>query len=239
MSVTHDQAEALAIGSRVAVMDAGRLMQVGTPHELYERPADVFVAGFVGSPAMNLLEMRLAREDGRATLRRGPLTFTPPAEVGLANRSAITLGFRPQDVRLAPAASAAEVGLRGRCELVEYLGSAAARPCRLGGDEILVMGDPSAGIRPGDVVDCSLPYDRLHLFDTETGLALRPLRGRPVEHGGDGRRSLEADLDRSGGVALDAGDTRGGRHDGRVPPLKPEVAKNDGATHDAQDGGPG
>jgi len=173
VSVTHDQAEALAIGSRVAVMDAGRLMQVGTPHELYERPADVFVAGFVGSPPMNLIEMRLAQEDGRATLRRGPLAIAHPEDARPASGSAITLGFRPQDVRLAPASSAAELGLRGRCELVEYLGPRLLVHVRLDGDEILVMGDPSAGIRPGDLVDCSLPHDRLHLFDTETGLALR------------------------------------------------------------------
>ncbi len=174
VSVTHDQAEALAVGSRVAVMDAGRLVQVGTPHELYEQPADVFVAGFVGSPAMNLLEMRLAREDGRATLRRGPFSITLAEAVRLPSGPAITLGFRPQDVRLAAAASAAEVGLRGRCELVEYLGPRLLVHVRLGEDEILVMGDPSAGTRPGDLVDCSLPYDRLHLFDTETGLTLRP-----------------------------------------------------------------
>ncbi len=174
VSVTHDQTEALAIGSRVAVMDAGRLMQVGTPHELYEHPAHLFVAGFVGSPAINLLEMHLVQVDGQATLRWGPFAITPPEEVRQAGGSAITVGIRPHDIRLAASSSADEIGLRGRCELVEFLGPRLLVHVRLGDDEILAVGDPSAGIRPGDHVDCSLPYHRLHLFDTATGLALRP-----------------------------------------------------------------
>ncbi len=173
VSVTHDQAEALAIGSRVAVMDGGVLMQVGTPHELYEHPTNVFVAGFIGSPAMNLLEMRPEHAEGRAMLRRGGLAIAFPEEARRGSGSAIVLGIRPQDIRLAPSSSADEIGFRGRCDLVEYLGSRLLVHVRIGDDEIVALGDPATGIGPGDLVHFSLPSHRLHLFDSETGLSLR------------------------------------------------------------------
>jgi ABC-type sugar transport system ATPase subunit len=100
--VTHDQVEALTLGARVAVLDRGRLQQVATPQELYARPANVFVAGFIGSPPMNLLP----------AARAGALGLPPPPP------GAATLGMRPEALRLA----AGEGGARARVEHVEYLG---------------------------------------------------------------------------------------------------------------------
>ncbi len=172
VSVTHDQAEALAIGTRVAVMDDGTLMQVGTPQELYQRPANVFVAGFIGSPAMNLMETILTRHDGRAELRRGPIVLRVPADVRRAGGPTVTVGVRPEDVVLAPPASDDELGLRGRCEVVEFLGPRLLVHLRVGDEELVVFDVADDDIRPGDIVDCSLPLSQLHYFDTASGRRL-------------------------------------------------------------------
>jgi multiple sugar transport system ATP-binding protein len=172
VAVTHDQAEALAVGTRVAVMDDGVLMQAATPQQLYERPANVFVAGFIGSPPMNLIQMELEHRDGRDTLRRGPLELPAPPHAGDAGGSSVTVGIRPEDIRLVPAVAAGEIGFRGHCDLVEYLGSRLLVHLRVGDDEMVALDDPADDIHAGDDVDCSTPSERLRLFDTATGRTL-------------------------------------------------------------------
>ena len=171
VSVTHDQAEALAVGTRVAVMDQGRLRQVGTPHEVYERPADTFVADFIGNPPMNLIEMEVRREDGRTVLRRGAWEVALPS-LPAGVRAAVTVGFRPEHIHLGAPASATELGFRGRCELVEYLGPQQLVHMRVGEDELVLLDDPADDVDVGDLIDCRVPMDRLHLFDTASGRTL-------------------------------------------------------------------
>jgi ABC-type sugar transport system ATPase subunit len=145
ISVTHDQEEALATGMRVAVMDAGRLMQVDRPEVLYERPANIFVAGFIGSPPMNLLEMDRERVDGRLVLRRGRLEIEAPDRWAAGEVREVTAGIRPEAIRLGAARSAGEVELTARCELVEYLGSKLLLHLRVGDTrtgEVLVHAMP-------------------------------------------------------------------------------------------------
>ena len=172
VSVTHDQAEALAVGTRLAVMDEGVLMQVGAPQELYEHPANVFVADFIGSPPMNLLEMEVERGDGRAALHWGSLELAAPPRLEATGGPSVTVGVRPEDIRLAVPSSTDEVGFRGRCELVDYLGSQLLVHLRVADDEVVVVDDPAHAIRVGDIVECSTPLERMHLFDTGTGRAL-------------------------------------------------------------------
>jgi multiple sugar transport system ATP-binding protein len=172
ISVTHDQEEALATGMRVAVMDAGRLMQVDRPEVLYERPANIFVAGFIGSPPMNLLEMDRERVDGRLVLRRGRLEIEAPDRWAAGEVREVTAGIRPEAIRLGAARSAGEVELTARCELVEYLGSKLLLHLRVGDDGLIATTDPAAGVRVGDLVETSLALDRVHLFDTRTGEVL-------------------------------------------------------------------
>jgi multiple sugar transport system ATP-binding protein len=176
ISVTHDQAEALAVGTRVAVMDAGVLQQVGPPRALYEHPTNVFVAGFIGSPPMNLVAMTLEGESDRPVLRAGPLALPAPERIARPADGSIaqhvTVGIRPEHIRVAGPPGEGDGWFRGRCELVEFLGHQVLVHVRVGDQEIRAFDDPARHVRAGDIVDCSVPRDRLHLFDSRTGRAL-------------------------------------------------------------------
>ena len=174
VSVTHDQAEALAVGSRVAVMAHGQLRQTATPHWLYERPADTFVAGFIGSPPMNLLDMTVEAADDGHQLRHGPLELRTASTVLEAGYSGdvVTVGFRPEHLRIDAAPGPGDIGFPATCDLVEFLGH--RRLAHLhAGETLLVASSESVGsLAAGDSVSCAVSVDRLHFFDAETGLAL-------------------------------------------------------------------
>jgi multiple sugar transport system ATP-binding protein len=172
VSVTHDQAEALAVGDRVAVLDGGVLQQVGTPRELYEQPANLFVAGFIGEPAMNLVHVWRERDDGRDVLRADGVELPLPATAETLGVE-LVVGFRAEDVRLAGEPAPEEGRIVGRCELVEYLGSEQLVHVRVGPDEIVLRDDADDDIAAGDTVACAVPADRLRAFDPRTGKALR------------------------------------------------------------------
>ncbi len=182
LHVTHDQAEALSLGDRVAVLCAGALQQVAPPRELYERPANVFVAGFIGSPPMNLIPGTLTSRDGHwqftaAEGRPGrPWTLPGALAARWADRGgrSITLGLRPEHIVLGGAdAESAGDTLGALVELVEPLGADGAclhldvEGCRLVAQV--------AGVtvpRPGERITATLRLDRAHAFDGATGQAL-------------------------------------------------------------------
>jgi len=176
VSVTHDQAEALAVGTRVAVMNAGVLQQAGPPRTLYGHPANAFVAGFIGSPPMNLVEMTLEGDGDRPVLRSGLLTLPAPERIaGPAAGSIaphVTVGIRPEHIRVAAPPGDGDAGFRGQCDLVEFLGHQVLVHVRVGDLELRAFDDPARRVRAGDIVDCSISLDRLHLFDNRTGRAL-------------------------------------------------------------------
>jgi ABC-type sugar transport system ATPase subunit len=153
--VTHDQEEALTLGSRVAVMSEGRVEQVGPPLEVYRRPATIFVATFVGSPAMNLLPAELV-----------PAAPVPRA----AQASATTLGVRPHDLAVASPGSGDVDAL---VDVVEPRGSELLLYLRLGasgdGPELRVITPPDLQVAPDQVVGLRFDRARLHFFDRETG----------------------------------------------------------------------
>ncbi|WP_141575129.1 ABC transporter ATP-binding protein [Actinomadura sp. WMMA1423] len=129
--VTHDQTEAMTLGDRVAVMKKGRLQQVAAPQELYDRPANLFVAGFIGSPAMNLIQGTLSGDAANPRLEIGGQTLTLPAEV-LTERPAlasylgrdVVVGIRPEDMEDSELVEAPEgSGLASTADLVEAMGS--------------------------------------------------------------------------------------------------------------------
>ena len=147
--VTHDQEEALTLGTRVAVMNEGRVEQVGPPLEVYRRPETLFVATFVGSPAMNLL----------------PADLLPSLSRGDG-----TLGIRPHDIAVvAPGAGDSDALV----DVVEPRGSELLLYLRLGvggeGPEIRVVTPPDLDVAPDRVVGLRFDRARLHLFDRETG----------------------------------------------------------------------
>ncbi|ASU77255.1 ABC transporter ATP-binding protein [Actinopolyspora erythraea] len=172
--VTHDQVEAMTMGHRVAVLAQGRLQQVDTPRELYERPANSFVAGFIGSPAMNLRTARLT--DGGAILdgHTVPLpreTLSAASEHGLEE---VTVGMRPESLRLT---SPGEDGAELTVELVEELGADAlvhTRPTAAdSGSRLVVRTDGREPPKLGDRVSVvARDPEELHLFDPRTGSRL-------------------------------------------------------------------
>jgi multiple sugar transport system ATP-binding protein len=157
--VTHDQSEAMTLGHRVAVMDEGRLQQLGPPRELYDRPANTFVAGFIGSPSMNLC--RLPVENGSVSLGGTRV------QVGANGRGELVLGFRPESLELA------SEGLPAEVEVVEEIGADAYVFCVAqlpGGETKLVArtntrGAPERGAR----VVLRPKADEAHIFDPVTG----------------------------------------------------------------------
>jgi len=165
--VTHDQVEAMTLGERIAVFDAGRLAQAGAPMDLYDRPANVFVAGFLGSPRMNLVPVTVsARDDAtlRVRSRAGGAEFVLAADADVAAGAVLpavgdtaTLGFRADQVALAEASGG--TGLAGRVDLVERLGDAtlvhvrcedAGAPIvvRLPGDALPLAAGSAVALRP-------------------------------------------------------------------------------------------
>src|SRR3954451_18469918 len=176
--VTHDQTEAMTLGDRVAVMRSGVLQQVATPGELYERPANVFVAGFIGSPSMNLLDGRLADGHVHTALGELPLpdALRHAAETHGPADGAVTIGLRPEafeDPETAPPAEGrVEVGVD--VDLVESVGSDLYMYAKAGGDELVVRLPPSSRPEAGRPARLRVPLGALHLFDRATGIAIRP-----------------------------------------------------------------
>ncbi|MCW2632576.1 MAG: transporter ATP-binding protein [Pseudonocardia sp.] len=174
--VTHDQVEAMTMGDRVAVLKDGLLQQVDTPRNLYDRPANVFVAGFIGSPAMNLLEVTLAG-DG-AEVGGHPINLSQKAKNALAQEGAktATLGFRPESVEMT------DKGLPLDVVVVEELGSDAYAYGTLQGrsataaDEPLIIARVDARKPPlkGDVIHLKLREEEEHVFSPTTGLRIGP-----------------------------------------------------------------
>ena len=171
--VTHDQVEAMTMGDRVAVMKDGELQQVDTPLALYDRPANLFVAGFIGSPAMNLLEATTAG-DGTASVDSFSLTIDPSAAA--ASTGKITLGVRPEAWRIA---TNGEPGYPVKVAVVEELGADSylygtpqdAAPDLEGGviRQIIARVPGRGGLQRGQVVTLTASPEDVHVFDTVTG----------------------------------------------------------------------
>jgi multiple sugar transport system ATP-binding protein len=165
--VTHDQVEAMTMGQRIAVMRDGRLQQVGTPLEVYRRPANLFVAGFVGSPPMNLLPVRVG---GGGTLLTGagfelPVPRAARQALGGQDGRELVAGIRPEG--LAEAASGTSGGSRLRVEvaLAEPLGSEVVVHARHGEQTVIAKLGPESVPALGSSIELALDPEALHLFD--------------------------------------------------------------------------
>ena len=169
--VTHDQVEAMTMGQRIAVMSMGLLQQVGTPQELYDKPKNKFVAGFIGSPSMNFVTMPVGAS---SSMTAGGFTF--PISENYKNTIAsagaqVTAGFRPEHLEMGDVAGLTGE-LSGKADVVEYLGNEELLHVSVGDHDIVALVDSSYRIRPGDHVTLRLPVEKLHLFNIETGAAL-------------------------------------------------------------------
>lgn len=169
--VTHDQVEAMTLADKIVVLNGGHIEQVGSPRELYERPASRFVAGFLGSPKMNFLPARL-HAPGETSLVDTPvlgMTALPFDSSNLAADASLSLGVRPEHLSLKAAPGTAGVVVTG----VEYLGSETYVHLDTGQDEPLICRcEVNAGWQAGDRVELQLDIDKIHLFDSD-GTALK------------------------------------------------------------------
>lgn len=184
--VTHDQTEAMTLGDRVAVLNGGVVQQIGTPQELYRRPANLFVAGFIGSPGMNFVPGRI--EDGQLLLPFGEVEL--PGRDRLQN-SYVIAGFRPEAISLVSGQDhhersitfaadidvvewlGAELFVYSDIDITEMAGAAAEQLFALGRVTLVSRLDPATTAKQGESLPLRLTFDNIHLFDAETGNNLK------------------------------------------------------------------
>ena len=204
--VTHDQTEAMTLGDRVAVMRAGVLQQVGSPAELYADPANLFVAGFIGSPAMNFMAATV--QDGRVTLPFGEIPLPDDLRAASSRSGQVVAGIRPEsfeDASLVGDAKDRGTTFRARIDLVESMGSEQYAYFKLQGervesDELRELAEdagaaevPSSGegtvvarldaasqVKRGEEAELWVDATRLHLFDPESGSSLKRAESAPA-----------------------------------------------------------
>jgi multiple sugar transport system ATP-binding protein len=169
--VTHDQAEAMTLAHRVAVMRGGRLQQFDTPMNIYHKPANRFVAEFVGSPSMNFIEGR-TDEAARSFLSGGNALGLSEQQLGrILGRERVTLGVRPEHIRLS--AEAREGYLPARVYVTELMGNETLVFLRLGEEMLIARAPADFRAEPEEAVWLSFEMERAEFFDAESGEALR------------------------------------------------------------------
>lgn len=170
--VTHDQVEAMTMGDRIVVMQGGRIQQVAPPLEVYRWPANRFVAGFIGTPPMNMLDGVLSRSPSGGTLFIAP-DVSIPLPSSLQEGAKVTLGFRPESLSV-PAAGRGGCSICGTVEAVEPMGAETDVHLSLpGGRRFTARLAPDTAPRPGDSLVLGLDTSRLSVFDAATGERIR------------------------------------------------------------------
>jgi multiple sugar transport system ATP-binding protein len=174
--VTHDQVEAMTLGDRVVVMKDGVVQQVGEPLELYNAPATKFVAGFLGSPAMNFANVTVSERDGALRcVSEGLDIKVPPAATDRLRPylgREVTLGIRPEDLHVASDADPQDYGFDALVEVVEKLGSEILLDLKVGRGAMVAAVEPTIRVTFGDRLRMALNPGRLHFFDHETEAAI-------------------------------------------------------------------
>lgn len=162
--VTHDQVEAMTMADRIVIMKDGHIQQVGTPLEVFHKPANKFVARFIGAPSMNMIEGTL--QDSLVTLEDGTKI---PININLRHNGPVTLGLRPDDLLV----SDQDGPFQGVVNVVEPLGSETLVYVSVGDRELIAKASGRTPPQLGSTIRLSAEPDNMHLFDSATGLALR------------------------------------------------------------------
>jgi multiple sugar transport system ATP-binding protein len=174
--VTHDQVEAMTLGDRVVVMKDGVVQQVGEPLELYNQPANRFVAGFIGSPAMNFAAVTLIEANGSLFAENSGLRIMLPDETAQRLRSHIgrlvTLGVRPEDLIVADTANPDHPCFDAVVEVVEQLGSEILLDMKVGEGVMVASVEPTVRVKLRDRLRVAIRPSRLHVFDAKTEVAI-------------------------------------------------------------------
>ena len=166
--VTHDQVEAMTLADKIVVLDKGQISQSGAPLALYNAPANRFVAGFIGSPAMNFLPGLASADLSGLTVRFGGSTLTLPARGDFTGDRPVDLGVRPEDITLV---NPGDGGLQGHVTVVEALGNTTFVHVDTSLGQINVEADPTLRLEPGAAVGLKLNPAKVHVFD-DTGRAM-------------------------------------------------------------------
>jgi len=179
--VTHDQVEAMTMGTRIALLNAGIIQQIGPPQELYDHPSNQFVAGFIGSPAMNFFPGAKVVADGDKTtivMEGVGEAVVPPLYKEQAREAAsknLTFGIRPEhleDIMLIPQDDKDVSRITAPVDVVEHLGNELLVYMTAGGKNIVARLDPRSSAHAGGNVTLHVDTDHIHLFDTDTGAAI-------------------------------------------------------------------
>ena len=167
--VTHDQIEAMTLADRIVILHGGHIQQVGTPTDLYENPANVFVAGFIGSPSMNFLEATLSAGNGAATLSlRDGQTLNCPLSDRLPAQGNVTIGLRPEHLHVAPSGANDNV-LRGTLELLEPTGAQNHLRVSMNGSTLTAVDNTLARVVVDQPVALTIEPDKIHVFARRNG----------------------------------------------------------------------
>jgi multiple sugar transport system ATP-binding protein len=178
--VTHDQVEAMTLGDRIVVMNEGRVEQIGSPLELYDHPQTLFVATFIGSPAMNIVHGRYQAGATPQFIANDDPSFSLPisvAQVRLFEHSRndqIAIGIRPEDLRVVPSGTG-QSELSATVDASEPLGNEVLLYLRVGKQDLTARAEPRLLSRPGDRLSLAVDPSRMHFFDQATGAARREI----------------------------------------------------------------
>jgi len=176
--VTHDQLEAMAMADQIAVMNKGRVEQIGSPQEIYDRPASMFVADFIGSPSMNFLRFEGGLRSGDTAISLAGVRIDVP-EINEDRASAsLVLGVRPEHIRFADAAR-----VRGEVFGAEYLGTTQIVTVDTAHGRVAARMPSATPVRIGETVGLEFHSERLALFDGGSGLAIRTANKESARHG--------------------------------------------------------
>jgi sn-glycerol 3-phosphate transport system ATP-binding protein len=165
--VTHDQVEAMTLGHRLMVLNAGNVEQLGTPIELYERPASLFVAGFIGSPAMNFMPAQLTGDGTAVALQSGENLALPNGGLAGEGGREVTLGIRPEHLHRSSEPGPDTFTLK--VDVVEELGADTLMHGKIGNSDLVVRLPGTAEVKAGDALRLDADPQRLHLFDAADG----------------------------------------------------------------------
>jgi sn-glycerol 3-phosphate transport system ATP-binding protein len=170
--VTHDQTEAMSMADRIVLINNGEIVQKGSPAEIYDHPASVFAARFIGTPPMNILSLS-GRPDGVLVLSE-----ETPISMVRKNKNDILLGVRPEHVHLTE-----KQGIPARVMSSEYLGADTIVSCKIGGNDLVLRHPDNLKVEKGQIIRVLWQAEKVHLFDADGGLRRNDLRDRIIPFG--------------------------------------------------------
>ena len=175
--VTHDQVEAMTLGSRVVVMKDGWVQQVGEPMEIYSRPQNKFVAGFIGSPAMNFIPATITEQSGTLYAEASGVKVKVPADrtarLAAYKGQSVALGIRPEDLRVSPTNELSDQAFDAVVDVVEPLGAEILLDVTVAGQSVVARVEPGIKARPHEKIRMAFVPERTHFFDAKTEAVIK------------------------------------------------------------------